>query len=59
MPHLTLGALGRGIRRLAHHGDIHVADLDQEARNAPFCSAQEKFHTVVLLRGVGNVSAAA
>ena len=31
--------------------------LDEEARNAPFCPSQEKFHTVVL-QGVRNISEA-
>jgi hypothetical protein len=41
-----------GFRLLLTSGS---SELDQEARNTPFCPSQEKFHTVVL-RGVRNIS---
>ena len=35
---------------------FNTAGNAEEARNTPFCPSQEKFHAVVVLRGLRNIS---
>ena len=53
-PGSAVGCCGEGIPL----AKARARNVTQEARNTPFSPSQEKFHTVVLLRGVRKNSEA-